>query len=123
MRQLLMMIPLATTLFAQAGESPPAAAPARINIFPQQTWQPPPPPPQPPPKPSAPALPFLYKGQLSEGESIVVFLDQQSRQLVVKEGDLIDNLYRVETVTPQQVVFTYLPLKQQQRLSTGTQPR
>lgn len=96
-----------------------AAAPLAANLFPVQTWQPPPPPPPPPPKPTAPPLPFQYGGQLVEGGEIVVFLSQQKRQHVVRAGDAIDNLYRVEAIKPGRIEFTYLPLKQRQELLTG----
>lgn len=101
----------------------PEAGPARPNLFPSQTWQPPappPPPPPPPPKPTAPALPFQYAGRLEEGGNVMVFLALQNRRIVARQGDVIDNLYRVEEITSGTIAFTYLPLQQRQQLMTGT---
>lgn len=95
-------------------------APGVTNVFPAQTWQPPPPPPPPPPKPTAPPLPFQYGGKLMQGDEWVVFLFQQKRQHIVRAGDAIDNLYRVEAIMPGRIEFTYLPLKQKQELLTGS---
>ncbi len=89
------------------------------NPFPSHSWQPPPPPPPKPPAPSAPPLPFTYVGKLLDGDKTLVFLAQQQRNLVVRQGDTIDNLYRVEQVTPNSVEFVYLPLKQKQSMTFG----
>lgn len=99
-----------------------ATPPAAMNLFPVQTWQPPPPPPAPPPKPTAPPLPFQFNGRLDEGGSIAVFLTQQKRQLIVRAGDAIDQNYRVDAITPERIEFTYLPLQQKQQLLTGKNP-
>lgn len=89
------------------------------NPFPSHSWQPPSPPPPKPPPPSAPPLPFTYVGKLLDGDRTMVFLSQQQRNLVVRQGDTIDNLYRVEQVTPDRVEFVYLPLKQKQTITFG----
>jgi len=102
---------------AAADEAALAAPPP--NLFPRQSWQPPPPPPPPPPKPVAPPLPFQYRGSLQDDGKTTVFLVQQLRQIIVNEGDVIDNTYRVDAIAPQAIDFTYLPLKEKQQLSTG----
>jgi len=38
---------------------------------------------------------------------------------IVKVGDVIDNSYRVESLSASQVVLTYLPLNQMQTLSVS----
>jgi hypothetical protein len=45
-----------------------------------------------------------------------VFLSKGDRLLIVGKGDLIDNLYRVETIGPREIVFVYLPLEERQVL-------
>jgi hypothetical protein len=76
-------------------------------------------PPQPPPQ--APPLPFAYIGRLSEDRDTTVFLAMGERNLVLKPGDVIDNIYKLEEVSDSAVVLTYLPLSQRQTLSIGTQ--
>jgi hypothetical protein len=86
------------------------------NMF--SSPQPPPPPvaarvkPEPP---RAPPLPFRFFGRLIEDGRTVVFLDQQDEIYAVKAGDTIGS-YRVEEINGTEVVLTYLPLKQRQKL-------
>jgi hypothetical protein len=102
-----------------------AAAPAprlaamQADLFPRQTWVPPPPPPPkppPPPPPKPPALPFTYIGRWMEGNTEVVFLDQGGRTISVKPGQILPGAWRVEEITRGGVVFTYLPLDMQSTL-------
>jgi hypothetical protein len=76
--------------------------------------------PPPPPPPTAPSLPFSVVGgisgqQIAEGRP-VAFLKQREEVIVVRPGDEIDKIYRVETITPEKIEFTYLPLQQRQTL-------
>jgi hypothetical protein len=51
------------------------------------------------------------------------FLAKGEALHVVKVGDIVDDAYRIESLSPAKVVITYLPLKQQQTLSVeGGQP-
>jgi hypothetical protein len=77
--------------------------------------QTPPPPPAPPP--SAPPLPFSYFGLIGNPTgSSNVFIAQGTTLLAAKPGLVIDGIYRIERVTEQEIVFTYLPLGQTQAL-------
>jgi hypothetical protein len=81
---------------------------------------PPPPPPPPLPAPTAPPLPFVALGSLAgadvTGGQTLAFLQQQDQLLVVRAGDAVGNTYRVNSITPQRIEFTYLPLNQRQFL-------
>ena len=77
------------------------------------------PPPPPPPPPRAPALPFKYLGKLVDGEAYVVFLGQQNKNLIVREGDRLNGLYLVEQINGKRMVFRYEPLGQLQELAIG----
>lgn len=95
---------------------------ARIkDVFQAQSWYvpPPAPPSSPPPPPAPPPLPFTYLGTLLEDGKLTVFLTRQDQNYAVKPGDTVDGMYRVDSVEPQRVVFTYLPLNLQQSLATG----
>lgn len=76
--------------------------------------------PPPPPPPQAPPLPFIYMGRLSEDANTTVFLTSGDRNFVVRPGDVIDNTYKLESVSDSAVVLTYLPLTQRQTLPIGT---
>ncbi len=79
----------------------------------------PPPPPAPPPAPVAPPLPFTFVGLLEKGAAKPqAFIAKGDSLLVVSAGDTLDNnTYRVDTLTAQQIVITYLPLNTPQTLN------
>jgi len=94
------------------------------DAFQVQSWYVPPPSPSalpavPPPPPAPPPLPFTYMGQLLDNGKLTVFLTRQDQNYAVKPGDTLDGTYRVDSIEQQRVVFTYLPLNQQQSLAIG----
>ncbi len=108
-----------------------AAAPAtprlttdapQADLFGPRSWLPPPPPPlvsvvapAPPPAPTAPPLPFSFIGQIDNGGGAPkAFLSHSEALHIVAAGDLVEKVYRVESITPTQVVLTYLPMMQAQ---------
>lgn len=111
----------------------PAQNPALLAAKAKKAAAPPPPTPSlpvpPPPLPSAPAapqappLPFkfagLMQGNAFSGGKRMAFLTNRSNTLVVSQGAVIDNVYRVDAINDTQIVFTYLPLDKQQVLPTS----
>lgn len=96
---------------------------ARENeVFGRHDWTPPPPPPAkpaPPPPPSAPPLPFTFIGK-SVGQGMwEVYLARADRTYIVREQDVVDGTYRVESIAPPLMTLTYLPLNQVQQLNIG----
>ncbi|MDR3370141.1 hypothetical protein [Rhodoferax sp.] len=108
--------------------------PERTHVVPQSggdafvrlSWLPPPPvvhvtPPKPvaPPVPVAPPIPFTFVGLIERGTSQPqAFLSKGDTLLVVAAGDVIDNnTYRVDSLSAQQIVVTYLPMNTPQTLS------
>ncbi|MDO8251735.1 MAG: hypothetical protein Q7T78_18755 [Rhodoferax sp.] len=97
------------------------------DAFANLSWLPPPPPvviappprPPPPPPPTAPPLPFTFVGLMEKGTARPqAFLAKGDALLVVSAGDTIDNnTYRIETLSPQKIVITYLPMNTQQTLN------
>lgn len=89
------------------------------DMFAGKSWYVPPPPPKAAP-PSAPPLPFIYMGKLAEqGEKVVVLLNKQGRDYTVREGDILDNIYRVDEVRAPAMTLTYLPLNIKQTIRIG----
>ncbi|MEX3920588.1 hypothetical protein AB4Y43_30930 [Paraburkholderia sp. BR10872] len=88
--------------------------------FTASSWLPPPPVEVPaapvrPAPPTAPPVPFAYVGQLdAKAAKPQVFLSNADQLLIVSPGDVIDNQYRVESVSESDVVLTYLPLHERQ---------
>jgi hypothetical protein len=104
----------------------PKAAPAAAftNAFGTTTWYvppppPPPAPPPPPPVPTAPPMPFTYLGRYEDALTRLVILTKGERMYTVAEGDVIENMYRIERVTTSMVEMTYMPLNIKQTLGTG----
>lgn len=107
-----------------------AGAPAVTDLFGVTSWvvaAPPPPEAAPvtvaapatPPPPSAPPLPFKYLGRYGDAELDLVMLLKGERLYLVKPGDTIENLYRLERVGAGVIELTYLPLKLRQSLSSA----
>lgn len=106
-----------------------AAAEVGRDLFAAHSFLPPAPSPAalaarngPPPAPVAPPLPFRYQGKLMEEGGITVFLAQGDRILPARAGDLLNNQYRVESVTAAAITFMFEPLKQRQTLTIGSAP-
>ncbi len=89
------------------------------DMFAGKSWYVAPPPAKVAP-PSAPPLPFVYMGKLAEqGEKVVVLLTKQDRSYTVREGDVLDNIYRVDEVRAPMMILTYLPLNIKQTIQIG----
>lgn len=71
--------------------------------------------------PTAPPLPFKFFGKMHENDEITLFLSMNERNLIVKTGDTIDGVYRVDLVNDRSVEFTYLPMQLKQTLPIGGQ--
>jgi hypothetical protein len=103
------------------------------DAFAAHSWQPPPPPPRPkliapepeladppPPPPAAPPLPFTFLGAFeATGGKRVLYLVEGDKVHAVSEGEIVNELYQVEAVGADEMVFMYLPLKLKQTLSLG----
>jgi hypothetical protein len=69
---------------------------------------------------TAPGVPFRYMGRIQEeGERPVVFFTQGSQAYAVSAGEEIDDSYRLESVSPTQLVLIYRPLKTKQTIDVS----
>lgn len=109
----------------QAGEKPlderTRLGEMQADLFPSQTWVPPPPPvkaykPLPPPPPKPPPLPFSYLGRWNDGGVETVFVRQGEQPMALKIGQVLNGSWRVDEISRSGVVFTYLPLNMQSTL-------
>ncbi|MDF0731750.1 hypothetical protein P0Y43_13620 [Pseudomonas entomophila] len=108
-------------------------APAPRDLFPAQRWAPAPtlasvteqpiaPAPVAPAAPTAPVLPFQFIGRLGDRDDLQVFLQSGEKLYVVRQGDVIDDTYRLDRVSANELNLVYLPLHQSQTLSVGSAP-
>lgn len=75
---------------------------------------------RPPEPPRAPPLPFRVLGRYVEDGKVLVFLQYNNRNLVVKEGDTIESQYKVESIGDGALTLVYIPLDQRQTLALGS---
>lgn len=95
--------------------------PEALDAFRPRSWQPPAPAPRPAPvaKPNAPPLPFTYLGRIEEDGATTVYLRRGEDVVLAQPDKAIDSTYRLEEVAADRLVFTFVPLQQQQVLSLG----
>jgi hypothetical protein len=79
----------------------------------------PPPPPVPAPPPAVPPLSFTYMGKLIDETGMAIFLVAGDRNLVVREGETIESVYHLDSVTESRLLFTHLPTGIQQNFPIG----
>jgi hypothetical protein len=72
-----------------------------------------------PQRPEAPPVPYKYFGKMMDDGVPRAFLYQGDHVVVVKVGDVLGNNYRVESIAPESVSFTYLPLGTRQFVLFG----
>jgi hypothetical protein len=70
--------------------------------------------------PMPPAMPFTYLGKQSADGRWEVYLGRGDDTLIVREQMVIDDDYRVDTISPPTMTLTYLPLKLVQTLDIGS---
>lgn len=95
----------------------------KTDIFTNKSWYVPPPvTPQPPPKPTAPPLPFTFLGRMIENGVAVVFVSNRDSNQVVRVGEVVDRVWRVDAIEATRMVLTYLPLNETKYLILGSAP-
>ncbi|CAG8863244.1 hypothetical protein PS627_00180 [Pseudomonas fluorescens] len=72
--------------------------------------------------PTAPVLPFQFVGRLADRLDQQVFLQNGEKLYVVRQGDVIDDTYRIEQISATELNLVYLPLHLSQTLSVGSAP-
>jgi len=94
----------------------------RGELFPSQSWAPPPKPAAAaveaaPPAPVPPPMPYRVAGRVVHDGVAQVVLAKGDRVLTVRQGDTLDDGYRVEAIGPKGVTLVYLPLNMPQQLA------
>lgn len=70
--------------------------------------------------PTAPPLPFVFMGRMSDGGQQTYFLRHGDQSIVAQVGDTLLSQYRVEAVDGNKLVLRYLPLNELQSLDLGS---
>jgi hypothetical protein len=66
--------------------------------------------------PTPPPMPYRLAGQVVHDGAARVVLARDERVITVREGDKLDDDYRVESITPDGVTLVYLPLGTREQL-------
>ena len=70
--------------------------------------------------PSVPPMPFQFIGRLNDRSDLQVFLQNGEKIYVVRKGDVIDEIWRIEGISDVELSLVYLPLHLSQTLSVGS---
>lgn len=108
-------------LYADGAEGEARAEASRRDLFSTRNWNPPAPPAEAAPiaAPVAPPLPFTFAGKKLEGERWEVYLARGEQAFIAREGDVLEDHWRVDRIAPPALSFTYLPLGEPQTLLVG----
>jgi hypothetical protein len=72
--------------------------------------------PEAPPVPTAPPMPYRVAGQLVRDGVPLVVLAREDRVMIVREGEILDGGYRVESIRPDGVTLVYTALDARETL-------
>jgi hypothetical protein len=64
-------------------------------------------------------LPFSFLGKKLESDVWEVYLGQGDQTHVVREGQVLHGVYRVDKIEPPTLALTYMPLGEAQTLPIG----
>lgn len=70
--------------------------------------------------PSLPPLPFQFVGRLHDRSDLQVFLQSGEKIYVVRNGDVIDDTWKITGISDLELSLVYLPLHLSQTLSVGS---
>ena len=74
----------------------------------------------PPPAPVAPPMPYRVAGQVVHDGPPRVVLARDDRVFFVREGDILEGGYRVESIKSDAVTLVYMPLDERQTLAVAS---
>lgn len=70
--------------------------------------------------PSLPPVPFQFVGKLHDRSDLQVFLQNGEKIYVVRNGDVIDDTWKITGISDVELSLVYLPLHLSQTLSVGS---
>jgi len=68
---------------------------------------------------TAPANPFVYAGKIVEDGALVVFLIDGEKSHAVKSGDVIEDTWKIKSITPPSMTLKNIPLKVEIQMQIG----
>jgi hypothetical protein len=82
---------------------------SKVDLFGQQSWQPPPPKVvvSPPRLPSPPPMSYRFAGRLLQDGKLQVFVSKGDTPIAIKVGDTLEEGYVVEAITTEAITLIY----------------
>ena len=91
------------------------------DLFGSQSWQPPTSTVAAAPvKPIAPPMPYRFAGKLVQNGELQIFLSKGDTPIPIKPGEILDGIYRVESIGEDRVTLIYLPLGQRENVPVSS---
>lgn len=69
--------------------------------------------------PQMPANPFTYAGKLLDDGKLIVFLTDGVRNHSVQVGDVLDDVWQIQSIHPPELTLKYIPLKTEIQMQIG----
>lgn len=69
--------------------------------------------------PQMPANPFTYAGKLLDDGKLIVFLTDGVRNHSVQVGDVLDDVWKIQSIHPPELTLKYIPLKTEIQMQIG----
>jgi hypothetical protein len=91
------------------------------DVFEKRDWAPPAvkrPPAQAAPE-EVPAFPYAYAGRKLEGDRTEAYLTRDDYAHLVRAGDTLDGVYRIESISATQLVVIHLPTRHTHSIRIG----
>lgn len=66
-----------------------------------------------------PANPFTYEGKLLDDGKLIVFLTDGVRNHSVQVGDVLDDVWQIQSIHPPELTLKYIPLKTEIQMQIG----
>jgi hypothetical protein len=63
--------------------------------------------------------PFTYAGKVAEGGRLVVFLLDGEKSHAVQLGDVIEDVWKIKSITPPTMTLKNIPLKVEIQMEIG----
>ncbi|MEZ0316334.1 MAG: hypothetical protein ACAH10_05525 [Methylophilaceae bacterium] len=70
-------------------------------------------------EPEVPPLSFVYTGKVIQDDQLRIFLSSGKKNYIAKQGDILEDVYRIDEIALPNIIFTYLPMNVAQSLSIG----
>jgi len=70
-------------------------------------------------EPQMPTNPFTYEGKLLDDGNLIVFLTDGVKNHSVQVGDVLDDVWKIQSIHPPELTLKYIPLKTEIQMQIG----